>query len=378
MKRILYLPSWFPSRKDPYSGDFVKRHAEAAALYDRITVLYTETDDTIKQPQVIEEKVNENLAIYVCYFPKPRWIIPRIINKPVKFFFIRKICSRIFATNRPDFVHVHVPYKAGLIALWLKWKYDIKYFVTEHWAGYDKSNPDNFFSRPSLFRAVTRKILRNSKCVIPVSEDLCNKLKVIEPSINTTIIPNTVNETHFYFEETQQRVFRFVHYVSSYKGQKNSEGLLNVFSRLHKKQKNWECVMYGPVSKEIIQLSDQLGLKEKVRFSGEISYNKVGELVRSSSVFVSFSNYENQPCSILEALCCGVPVIATRVGGIPEIVNQHNGLLIEPKNETQLLNALENIIDNYAGYNRHIIAEEAKQKFSYNSVGRQLHLLYKT
>ena len=61
MKHILYLPSWFPSRRDPYPGDFIKRHAEAASLYNRITVFYTAIDETIKEPELMEEKINENL-----------------------------------------------------------------------------------------------------------------------------------------------------------------------------------------------------------------------------------------------------------------------------------------------------------------------------
>jgi hypothetical protein len=42
-------------------------------------------------------------------------------------------------------VHVHVPYKAGLIALWLKKNYNLNYYVTEHWTGYDKTKHRQFF-----------------------------------------------------------------------------------------------------------------------------------------------------------------------------------------------------------------------------------------
>ena len=79
-----------------------------------------------------------------------------------------------------------------------------------------------------------------------------------------------------------------------------------------------------------------------------------------------------------EALCCGVPVIATKVGGIPEIINARNGILIEPKNELQLFNAIEKIIKNYNNYNRKEIAEDSKNKFSFYTVGKQLSLLYRS
>jgi len=377
-KEILWLPSWFPSRVNPYNGDFIRRHAEAASLYDRITVLYTETDETITRQQLIEEKVNENLVIYVCYFPKPTSFISEQINKARKFFALRKICNQIFSTTKPDLVHVHVPYKAGLIALWLKKKYNINYFVTEHWTGYDKSTKDNFYSRPPSFRYITKKILRNAKCIVPVSKDLGEKLNSIVPGTRTNVIPNVVNEKFFYFETKEPKIFRFIHYVSSMKGQKNTEGIIKVFSELKKIRQDWECIMYGPADQELSKLVITAGLEEKIKFTGEISYAQVAEVVRSASAFVSFSNYENQPCSILEALCCGVPVIATKVGGIPEVINSQNGILIDPLNESQLLQVMEMMMDNFKTFDLESIAKDAKMKFSYNAVGSQLNLLYQS
>jgi glycosyltransferase involved in cell wall biosynthesis len=127
---------------------------------------------------------------------------------------------------------------------------------------------------------------------------------------------------------------------------------------------------------DLAELVIKSGLGNHIKFTGEISYDKVGEIVRSASVFITFSNYENQPCSILEALCCGVPVIATKVGGIPEIINSQNGILIEPKNELQLFRAIEKIWKNITNYNQQAIAEDSKNKFSFYTVGEQLSLLY--
>ena len=118
--------------------------------------------------------------------------------------------------------------------------------------------------------------------------------------------------------------------------------------------------MYGSADQELSNLIITAGLEEKIKFTGEISYAEVAEIVRSASAFVSFSNYENQPCSILEALCCGVPVIATKVGGIPEVINSQNGILIEPKNELQLFHAIEMIMEEYTNYNQQAIAEDSK------------------
>ena len=190
------------------------------------------------------------------------------------------------------------------------------------------------------------------------------------------MIPNTVNEKLFYFERNSHQRFKFIHHISAWKGQKNTEGLIKVLSEFHKKRQDWECIMYGPVQSDLAEMVITLGLANHIKFTGEISYEKVGEIVRSASAFITFSNYENQPCSILEALCCGIPVIATKVGGIPEIINAQNGILIEPKNELQLLHSIEKIMKEYNNYNRQEIADDSKNKFSFYTVGKQLSLLY--
>ena len=382
MRPVLYLPSWYPCDLDSFTGDFIQRHALALSLFMPVHVVFIVRDKnkSLTKSIRIEEKTTGNLTETIIYYASPNYkvgFIERLVsirkyNSAYKRFFSKWIRNN----GKPSAVHVHVPYKAGLIALWLKKKYKLNYLVTEHWTGYDKTTTDNFFSRPPSFRYITKKILNNSKNVICVSEDLAFKLSSITPAIKTKVIPNTVNEKLFYFEQKAQQCFKFIHYISVWRGQKNTEGLIKVLSELYKKRQDWECIMYGPVQPELAELVIALQLEKHIKFTGEISYKKVGEIVRSASALISFSNYENQPCSVLEALCCGVPVIATKVGGIPEIINSQNGILIERKNELQLFHAIEMIMEEYNKYNQQAIAEDSKNKFSFYNVGKQLSLLY--
>jgi len=384
MRSILFLPSWYPSDVDAFTGDFIQRHALALSLFMRVHVVFIVKDNskTFAKSIRIEEKNTGNLTETIIYYTSKnygvafidRFMSIRKYNSAYKRFFSKWISQN----GKPFAVHVHVPYKAGLIALWLKKKYNLNYYVTEHWTGYDKSTKDNFYSRPPSFRYITKKILRNAKYTVPVSKDLADKLNSIVPGIRTNVIPNTVNEKFFYFEAKEPKIFRFIHYVSSMKGQKNTEGVIKVFSELKKIRQDWECIMYGPADQELSKLVITAGLEEKIKFTGEISYAQVAEVVRSASAFVSFSNYENQPCSILEALCCGVPVIATKVGGIPEVINSQNGIIINPLNESQLLHVMEMMMDNFKNFDLESIAKDAKMKFSYHAVGSQLNLLYQS
>ena len=98
--------------------------------------------------------------------------------------------------------------------------------------------------------------------------------------------------------------------------------------------------------------------------------------MQRSHVFVLNSNIENSPCVIGEALCCGLPVITTNVGGIPELVGRENSLLVEAGNTTSLTTAMVQIYQHYQQYNSSQIGGSAKKMFSFSSVARQIHDLY--
>jgi glycosyltransferase involved in cell wall biosynthesis len=91
---------------------------------------------------------------------------------------------------------------------------------------------------------------------------------------------------------------------------------------------------------------------------------------------VLFSFYENQPCVILESLCSGLPVIATRVGGIPELIQDDNGLLVDAGNEEQLLQAMKTMIQKEKNYDRKKISSLASARFSYEYVGKDICSVY--
>ena len=117
-------------------------------------------------------------------------------------------------------------------------------------------------------------------------------------------------------------------------------------------------------------------MDKKIFLRGEISYTAVAAEMQQARVLVMFSRFENSPCSIVEALSCGLPVIATNVGGIAELINDNNGLLVETLNKNALLQAFGKMVSSYATYNREKIAETARERFSYPVIGKKLDEVY--
>jgi glycosyltransferase involved in cell wall biosynthesis len=93
--------------------------------------------------------------------------------------------------------------------------------------------------------------------------------------------------------------------------------------------------------------ASELGLEGRARFLGSISRERVLGLFRAADASVLSSAWENFPHTVVEALAVGCPVIATAVGGVPEVVREgENGLLVPPNDAAALAAAIRRFFDN--------------------------------
>jgi glycosyltransferase involved in cell wall biosynthesis len=106
------------------------------------------------------------------------------------------------------------------------------------------------------------------------------------------------------------------------------------------------CVGDGPARDELTALRDSVARDGAVVLPGRVAPEEVPRLLQASDFLVLPSHSEGMPQAILEAMDCGLPVVATRVGGVPEaVVDGRTGLLVEPGNSEQLHDALQRMID---------------------------------
>lgn len=98
----------------------------------------------------------------------------------------------------------------------------------------------------------------------------------------------------------------------------------------------------GPDHSRLESLVEEYGIKNHVKFVGNVPNKDISRYLASENIYVLMSNNEGLPISILEAMRAGLPIISTKVAGIPEEVDERNGLLIEPNIEqlTEVLNHL--------------------------------------
>jgi glycosyltransferase involved in cell wall biosynthesis len=379
-KKILWLCSWYPNKTDPFDGDFVQRHARAAAMYNDIYVIRVAPDENAiaTNSSLTETTKTGGLTEHIVYFKKTNSIAGRI-SAAIRWRALYKAAIKqyINGNGKPDLIHVHIPMKAGLLALWMKRKYNIPFIVTEHWTVYQPNAPVHFSKRSHLFRRLTRKIIDEAALLITVSKDLGEKIQDVVLKKTFQVVANVADTRLFYYRPHSREKFVFIH-VSNMSPQKNISTIVAAFHSINKELADTELVIVGPPTEELGQAVKTTGLLNRsIHLTGEINYAAVAEQLQASSALVLASSVENQPCVIIEALCSGLPVISTAVGGIPEIINEENGLLVH-SSVTALTQAMKQMIGSYSKFSRAKIATEAAKQFSYEIVGSQLDKIYRS
>jgi len=129
---------------------------------------------------------------------------------------------------------------------------------------------------------------------------------------------------------------------------KGIDDLLNAFASLSIDQQNKvQIILAGTGEEEAAkQLAQQLGIENHVKFPGWIDEKQRDDLLSQAHAFLLPSYQEGLPMALLEAMSWELPCITTPVGGIPEVITDHEtGLLVEPGNVQQLARAMETLIE---------------------------------
>ena len=384
---VLVLPSWYPSKVNLFNGDFNERTVNALSSEVKQIVLYVVKKEKGWKIDTTWLEA-ENVITCIVYYPALKLPIFGKYLSPLLYYvlaqyYIRKIISLY---GRPALVHMYVILYAGLLGPWIKRKYKLPIVLTEHWTAFYDYAVHSLNKYPDLAKKVIRKLYRSIDHLMPVAEALARQIEPWSMGVRQTVIYNVVDTRLFNLRATQEEEvrrsgisgkLRFLH-VSSMIYQKNPEGMLRAFESVLKKGIFAELWLIGPVGKNLKSTIDNsVVLKESVVIKGEVPYQDVAFYMQQSHCLLMFSRFENLPCVILEALCCGLPVIATDVGGVNEIVNSSNGILVNSEDEKELEQAITSMTANYNLYRRENISGHAIETYNYFSIANQIRKVYR-
>ncbi|WP_157931995.1 glycosyltransferase [Methanobacterium subterraneum] len=365
--KICIVTTMFPKFKGDYYGSFV--FDEVKELAKKGFEIHVVTQHN---PGIPYEETMDNIHIH-----RFRWLEPKTFRALVHFkgimdtfrmvtyvisLFLNLI--RIVRKYKIQIIHAHSVIPTGFIASMVSKIMNKPLFTTAH--GMDINN----FENQRIFNYFISVTLNSSFKAIAVSEDLARKMKLmVNDETKVFVLRNGVDTSRF--NPARNRSLRdnfgindddvlilFVGYLDKFKG---IFELINAFYEINGENKNVKLMMVGvgPRKGELVNILTGLDINNEVIFTGRVEPQKIHKFYQAADIFTLPSYTEGLPVSVLEAMACELPVVATTVGGVPEIITDGlNGFLVSPKNEKDLIKKLVALVNN----------ENLRKEFGKNSL----------
>jgi glycosyltransferase involved in cell wall biosynthesis len=361
--KVLFISSWYPTQLKPTEGNFVQQHIIASQLVADVALVHVVL--STEHQEITHEQFATPYESHVVYIPKNSIpIFGLLLNYFRLFSSYWKISSRT-KLGTPDLIHANVLYPIGFIGLMLKYRWRIPLLFTEHWTSYHSHAQP----QPTRWQQFFLRFIGNrANLILPVSLDLTSAMQHFGINAPMKVVPNVVDPVIFSVKEKRPRgVYRYVHISSLDPDQKNFHLLVRAFYRLKKQQAKIELhVVSDGDFNAYGSLIQGFEFASSIHFHGKQDSTGVAALLQFADALVLSSRFENLPCVLLEALSTGTPMIATNVGGVSEVVNQSNGILVPSEDESALLAAMIQI------QNKQFVAQEmhreAQLKYSPNAI----------
>lgn len=381
--KVLWLASWYPSKSSILNGDFIERHATAAALFNHTYVIHVVKDTTGASRVVREEKVySSQLTAVVYYYPSFKkwgaWIDALLSN--IWFVLLHLKGYRLYKKEHgiPQGILVQVGIKAGFIAWGLQKMAGIPYLLFERWSGFFAQAQPNFSNEPFLFRYLWKMVLRNARQLIVASHFFGRQLQDRYQAREYIVIPNFIDDQLFFpVERGEEASFCFIH-ISTLDHPKNFEQILEAFSIVRHKDHGSTLVVYGPVSEELLLLTRQLNIDGHVVYKGEVSHAAIAAALQQSDVLILYSRYETFGNVVIEANACGLPVIVSDWPVFHELVEEGiNGAFVKMNDPVALAEKMLWMKNNVNQFDKTSIARMTKTRFGKEVVGALFDKAYK-
>jgi 1,2-diacylglycerol 3-alpha-glucosyltransferase len=334
--------------------------------------------------------LDERVGVFVLPLSLPIPKIPRLrVAVPLFLFTYRRLRKA-----PPDLIHVHTEFGCGLEGMLLgRWK-KVPVIGTFH----------TFFAEPEYLKqfylpafAITQKAIWKysvtffNRCshIVSPSRSVRDHLVARGLSTEVTVLSNGIDSICFRPTEAIAAFrksmgiddFSFL-YLGRVSPEKSLPVALDAFKQvlLVNPKAKFVLIGSGPADAEVDDKVRELGIEQSVVRTGRVERDQIlrENYPLLGDVFVTASKTENQPVSMLEAMAFGLPIVAPRAKGIPELVEDgRNGLLFEPDDVAGMANAMIRLMsegDLLKGRSEEALAMAATHNMQ--SVGDRLEVIY--
>ncbi len=269
-------------------------------------------------------ELNKNVKIY--YGGGGDFYSNKSIGHKITFFSHIKKLKHSIKDFQPDIIHAHYATSYGLLGSLISFRP----LIISIW-GSDVFN----FPKQNFAKKLLLKYIFSKGTILTSTSNVMREEALRYTNKEIVTIPFGVDCTMFSPRKSlhNNKIIR----VGTVKLLEDIYGigiLIKAFKLVVKRNPNVELeliiVGFGSKRREYELLAETLGISDLVKFKGKVPNSIVPSYLNSFDVFVALSNEESFGVSIVEACSCGVPVVVTNVGGLPEIVDHgYNGFIVE-------------------------------------------------
>ena len=331
--RVLHITYWYPNPTNTKEAIWVKRHIEAIAPFVEQKVIHLQ----------IKPDTKFSFCSGAIHMGKQQ-----IISLPLKNWFVIELFSallllielmKVRATTRFDIINFHIAYPNLTYWHLLKKIIRVPIVITEHWSAYHY----NFGVIKPLPRI--QHIFKQNIPVISVSNALIQDIKLFSKcNFPHSVIHNVVDSEIFYPDPSITRQ-SFFFMISKWNKPKNPFIAMEAFLQFSKINTDYKFIIggYGKHWDEMNEWVNKHNISAKIKLVGMLESKEIANYLQNCCAFVHPSNYETFSVVCAEAISCGTPVIASNVGGIPEVIGE-KGILIKEETVENWATALHNIV----------------------------------
>lgn len=293
--------------------------------------------------------------------------------------FIRSILAflRFIVRRRPDIIHVHTSqsisfYRAAAYVLFVAYIWRRPVLVHVHGSGFDRF----IESASAPTRLVQSSVFTAADGIIVLSEYWREVIEPVSEDTPVYVVPNAVDPDAYSPEFDRQ--YPLVTFVSTLVERKGVHELLDTIDDLSASlSASFDAAIAGtgPLSDDVESTARELGSLE---YLGYVPEEEKRALLDQSTIFVLPTYAEGLPIAVLEGMAGGNAVVSTAVGGIPEVIDEEGGIVVDPGDEQAFHQAVRELIvspsdaEAMGRYNR----RQIEQQFSWDAVLDRLQAIY--
>lgn len=232
-----------------------------------------------------------------------------------------------------------------------------------------------------FLQLASKPIIQNADAVLALTEDMKQKMqRMCDREI--FIVPNGVDLEMFEISSGGQKSgnSKTIIFVGRLHPVKGVQYLIEAMTIVHQEMPEIELVIVGDGVERarLEELAKRLNQDSYIQFTGRIPQGSIPRFMHQADIFALSSLSEGLPVVLLEAMAAGLPIIATNVGGIPDIVKEGvNGYLVNVKNPNEIADKILFLLQNYGVWEEISVNNREKAKlFAWDKVTETVEKIY--